>query len=71
MVEWLMPSFIRAHRSIGVPRVLDNTLPAHLASNPEDPEWDPFASFMQTTRINVNVRQVFPKAFDPTEAMKR
>ncbi|KAF8514056.1 hypothetical protein JB92DRAFT_2920854 [Gautieria morchelliformis] len=50
----------------GVPRILENTLPMHLrsASAGED-DWQPFAEYLQTTRINVNVRQVFPSGFDP------
>ncbi|KAJ7740700.1 hypothetical protein DFH07DRAFT_926444 [Mycena maculata] len=45
----------------GVPRILENTLPAHLAAQPDEPRWAPFAEYMGTTRININVRQVFPK----------
>ncbi|KAF0511022.1 Alkylated DNA repair protein alkB-like [Gigaspora margarita] len=44
----------------GVPRILEETLPTYLApNNVEDPEWDIYGDFMSTTRINVNVRQVF------------
>ena len=48
---------------LGVPRILEDTLPPHLSSN-GDPDWEPFEEYMQTTRVNVNVRQVFPKGFD-------
>ncbi|KAJ7098004.1 hypothetical protein B0H15DRAFT_823718 [Mycena belliarum] len=48
----------------GVPRILENTLPRHLAAQPDEPQWEPFADYMNTTRININVRQVFPKGFD-------
>ena len=55
-------SFLR----IGVPRILEGTLPAHLDDNVEHGEdWAPYAKYMRTTRINVNVRQVFPKGFEP------
>jgi alkylated DNA repair protein alkB homolog 1 len=36
-----------------------------IAHESDDDEWTPYASFMASTRINVNVRQVFPKEFDP------
>ncbi|KLO18553.1 hypothetical protein SCHPADRAFT_844808 [Schizopora paradoxa] len=49
----------------GVPRVLDGTLPDHLLSFGEDLESELFESYLRTTRININVRQVFPKGFDP------
>ncbi|KIK59740.1 hypothetical protein GYMLUDRAFT_201191 [Collybiopsis luxurians FD-317 M1] len=48
----------------GVPRILENTLPFHM-KDVVDPEWAPFKSYMDSTRININVRQVFPKGFDP------
>ncbi|CDZ96363.1 DNA alkylation damage repair protein [Phaffia rhodozyma] len=52
----------------GVPRILDDTLPAHLKpSLPEDqvsPSWDEdLGRYMETTRININARQVFPPGF--------
>ncbi|KAH7922835.1 hypothetical protein BV22DRAFT_1113694 [Leucogyrophana mollusca] len=51
----------------GVPRVLENTLPPHFDSTDGELEgdWEPFKAYMQTTRININVRQVFPKGFEP------
>lgn len=52
----------------GVPRILEGSLPLHLKSeNIDDPngEWTPYDQYMRTTRININVRQVFPKGFDP------
>lgn len=68
------PSF----KLTGVPRILENSLPEHLerassSSSPVqqsmkeggDDDWAPYAEYMKTTRINVNVRQVFPKGFDP------
>ncbi|KAJ3181059.1 hypothetical protein HDU85_003764 [Gaertneriomyces sp. JEL0708] len=46
-----------------VPRILENTLPAYLA--PDAPleegeeEWALFGDYMTTTRVNINVRQVY------------
>jgi len=57
------PACRRAYH--GVPRILQNTLPQHLAAQPDEPQWTPFADYMTTTRININVRQVFPKGFNP------
>ncbi|KAG6911483.1 hypothetical protein DXG01_014557 [Tephrocybe rancida] len=39
----------------GVPRILDNTLPPHLRNLDED--WEPYKTYLRTTRINVNARQ--------------
>jgi hypothetical protein len=54
---------------VGVPRILEDTLPNHLAElpleHPEGKDWMDYAQYMHNTRINVNVRQVFPKGFDP------
>ena len=57
----------------GVPRILEGSCPTHLMESEEgeeeeEEEWDSYAQFLKTTRINVNVRQVFPKGFDPTTA---
>ncbi|KZV70655.1 hypothetical protein PENSPDRAFT_651390 [Peniophora sp. CONT] len=51
----------------GVPRILEGTLPKHLDEDArcEDEDWAPYAKYLRTTRINVNVRQVFPKGFEP------
>ncbi|KZP20787.1 hypothetical protein FIBSPDRAFT_1044583 [Athelia psychrophila] len=50
----------------GVPRILEGTLPPHFAVSESDTDWtEDFEEFMRGTRINVNVRQVFPKGFDP------
>src|SRR6266403_2405122 len=51
----------------GVPRILERTLPAYLGegTNIDDELWTPYARYMDTTRININVRQVFPKGFNP------
>ncbi|KAL4076950.1 hypothetical protein V8B97DRAFT_1915142 [Scleroderma yunnanense] len=93
---------------IGVPRILDNTLPEHFSYPHEQPctrtaehggdcvtececknadlhgataasafhpdaaavmaeakAWEPYRSYLKNARINVNVRQVFPKGFVP------
>ncbi|EGN95446.1 hypothetical protein SERLA73DRAFT_162321 [Serpula lacrymans var. lacrymans S7.3] len=64
------PACRRAYH--GVPRILDNTLPPHLShiadeggDDHEDGDWVEYERYMRTTRININVRQVFPKGFDP------
>lgn len=51
----------------GVPRILEGTLPAYLeeGTDIDDELWTPYARYMDTTRININVRQVFPKGFSP------
>jgi alkylated DNA repair protein alkB family protein 1 len=50
----------------GVPRILEDTLPPHLQEGDGgDEEWAPYAEYLRTARINVNVRQVFPKGFEP------
>ncbi|KAI0713454.1 hypothetical protein C8Q76DRAFT_731491 [Earliella scabrosa] len=61
------PACRRAYH--GVPRILEGTLPPHLERS-NDPselgeEWEPYAEYLRGTRINVNVRQVFPKGFKP------
>ncbi|KAI0059084.1 hypothetical protein BV25DRAFT_1918788 [Artomyces pyxidatus] len=56
------PACRRAYH--GVPRILENTLPVHLAADGMD-EWLPYSTYLETSRININVRQVFPKGFDP------
>lgn len=55
---------------VGVPRILENTLPPHFISGngEEGDEWAPYEEYLRTTRININVRQVFPRGFDPTLA---
>jgi len=47
--------------------MIDSSGPSELPITPED--WSPFAAYMATTRINVNVRQVFPKGFVPPEGV--
>jgi alkylated DNA repair protein alkB family protein 1 len=62
------PACRRAYH--GVPRILEGTLPEHLGecTNLSDGLWAPYARYMDATRININVRQVFPKGFCPTLA---
>jgi alkylated DNA repair protein alkB family protein 1 len=54
----------------GVPRILEGTLPVYLGegTNIDDELWTPYARYMDATRININVRQVFPKGFNPALA---
>lgn len=49
---------------LGVPLILENTLPDYLSNNNEyadSPDWKLFGDFMDTSRINLNIRQVYPK----------
>lgn len=49
---------------LGVPLILENTLPDYLSNNNEysdSPDWKLFGDFMSTSRINLNIRQVYPK----------
>ncbi|KAN0076875.1 hypothetical protein V8E55_010730 [Tylopilus felleus] len=61
------PACRRAYH--GVPRILEHTLPTHFSQPSEGSDevmdWEPYKDYMCTTRININVRQVFPKGFDP------
>ncbi|KAI9099785.1 2OG-Fe(II) oxygenase superfamily-domain-containing protein [Phlyctochytrium arcticum] len=42
-----------------VPRILENTIPSHYAPDAEEEgDWTPFAEYMASNRININVRQV-------------
>ncbi|KAI0350246.1 hypothetical protein OH77DRAFT_1593714 [Trametes cingulata] len=63
------PACRRAYH--GVPRILEGTLPPHLdgADEAEDVDWEVYEEYLRGTRINVNVRQVFPKGFDPTAGL--
>ncbi|OSC97606.1 hypothetical protein PYCCODRAFT_1398385 [Trametes coccinea BRFM310] len=62
------PACRRAYH--GVPRILEGTLPPHFeGSDGEEQEakdWEIYEEYLRNTRVNVNVRQVFPKGFDPT-----
>ncbi|KAF5391429.1 hypothetical protein D9757_002030 [Collybiopsis confluens] len=51
----------------GIPRILENTLPSYMKEMTDD-GWAPFRAYMESTRININVRQVFPKGFTPALA---
>jgi alkylated DNA repair protein alkB family protein 1 len=60
-----IPSCVRLGSALrtGVPRVLDGPLPGSMAlPAADDPAWHAhgFARYMQTTRVNLNVRQVRP-----------
>lgn len=65
------PACRRAYHA--VPRILEGSLPSHLKAvslgdDIQRAEWEPYEKYMSTTRININVRQVFPKGFNPMEA---
>ncbi|CAO3638559.1 unnamed protein product [Mucor hiemalis] len=48
----------------GVPLILENTLPDYLSSQNEyedSPDWKLVGDYLSTSRINLNIRQVFPK----------
>ncbi|KAH9929633.1 hypothetical protein B0H21DRAFT_781123 [Amylocystis lapponica] len=57
------PACRRAYH--GVPRILEYTLPPHLDGHDDHDDWELYKEYLHTTRININVRQVFPKDFDP------
>lgn len=57
------PACRRAYH--GVPRILEGTLPPHLVADTAKDEWTVYEEYLRTTRINVNVRQVFPRGFNP------
>ncbi|KAG0373345.1 hypothetical protein BGX24_011829 [Mortierella sp. AD032] len=44
----------------GVPRIIEDTLPDYLQSNPSDSEWEIYADYLAEARINLNIRQVYP-----------
>ncbi|KZT11624.1 uncharacterized protein LAESUDRAFT_784182 [Laetiporus sulphureus 93-53] len=59
------PACRRAYH--GVPRILEGTLPPHFETRPDDEQndWKVHEEYLRSTRININVRQVFPRGFDP------
>ncbi|KAG1236466.1 hypothetical protein G6F68_005948 [Rhizopus microsporus] len=47
----------------GVPLIIEGSLPDYLSNNNEysdSPDWKLFGDFMSTSRINLNIRQVYP-----------
>lgn len=52
---------------LGVPRILEHTMPPQFSvDSAADSEWAaPYTEYLRTTRININVRQVFPVGFKP------
>lgn len=44
----------------GVPRILENHEVPTFLTGQDGPNWRPFANYIRNTRININVRQVFP-----------
>ncbi|PCH38450.1 hypothetical protein WOLCODRAFT_161586 [Wolfiporia cocos MD-104 SS10] len=59
------PACRRAYH--GVPRILEGTLPPHLQHNASSggEMWEVYEQYLRSARININVRQVFPRGFDP------
>lgn len=43
----------------GVPRILERTCPDYLTQSESSPAFKPYAEFIQSARININIRQVF------------
>jgi hypothetical protein len=48
----------------GVPRILGNTSPSYFRARDDNTDWVPYAEYIHTARININVRQVFPKGVE-------
>lgn len=49
--------------TLGVPLIIEGSLPDYLSNNNEysdSPDWKLFGDFMSTSRINLNIRQVYP-----------
>ncbi|OCH83880.1 hypothetical protein OBBRIDRAFT_474804 [Obba rivulosa] len=57
------PACRRAYH--GIPRILEGTLPPHLHTSMSGDSWEVYEEYLRRARINVNVRQVFPRGFDP------
>lgn len=61
------PQFIPSLKSflfIGVPLIIEDTLPDYLSNNntyQDALDWELYGDFMSTARINLNIRQVYPK----------
>lgn len=66
----IIATFYRRRNYLGVPRILEGTSPPQFEREEARPEWDLLSEYMQGARINVNVRQVFPKGFDPFASIK-
>ncbi|KZT33028.1 hypothetical protein SISSUDRAFT_993502 [Sistotremastrum suecicum HHB10207 ss-3] len=47
----------------GIPKILPNTSPSKLFTDSKDNESSAYRSYLQSTRININVRQVFPRGY--------
>lgn len=47
-----------------MPLIIEDTLPDYLSNNnayQDAPDWKLYGDFMSTARINLNIRQVYPK----------
>lgn len=55
--------------TLGVPRIMEDTLPAHFAETPDDSDAMRAAKrWVQSARVNINARQVFPPGFERPDA---
>lgn len=53
--------FLLMHLSLfllGVPRIIENSLPEYLSIKVDEDDWALYGSYMSTSRINLNIRQV-------------
>lgn len=48
---------IHFYKILGVPKILENSLPKYLQDG--DEEWESYKEYLKDARININVRQVF------------
>ncbi|KAG1395684.1 hypothetical protein G6F60_010092 [Rhizopus arrhizus] len=58
----------------GVPRIIEGSLPNYLSNENEyndSPNWKLFGEFMSTSRINLNIRQVYPPGEEHQEQSKK
>lgn len=62
--EWIGTLLTLLLITAGVPRILEGSLPPQFSASGE-PDWSLYEEYLRTARININVRQVFPKGFDP------
>jgi hypothetical protein len=59
---------------LGVPRIIEGSLPNYLSNENEyndSPNWKLFGEFMSTSRINLNIRQVYPPGEEHQEQSKK
>jgi alkylated DNA repair protein alkB family protein 1 len=49
---------IKIGYKIGVPLIIEDSLPEYLVNDDDDDDWKLYGEFMKTARINLNIRQV-------------